>query len=61
MWKIKHIFDGDYGCEEHHDYEGPTVSVTLVSESGETKLVSVADAWLREKELDIGDVWPLSD
>ena len=36
-WKIKHIFDGDYGCEERLPGEGPKVSVTLVNESGEEK------------------------
>ena len=32
MWKIKHIFDGDYGCEEHSESENPKVTVTLVNE-----------------------------
>lgn len=30
MWKIKHIFDGDYGCEERSESEKPKVTVTLV-------------------------------
>jgi hypothetical protein len=30
MWKIKHIFDGDYGCEELRPGESPQVTVTLV-------------------------------
>ena len=32
MWKIKHIFDGDYGCEERNPNEAPKVSVTLINE-----------------------------
>lgn len=24
MWKIKHIFDGDYGCEERSESESVT-------------------------------------
>lgn len=28
MWKIKHIFDGDYGCEEVN--EPGMVSVTII-------------------------------
>lgn len=36
MWKIKQIFDGDYGCEETCSETGqakePMVSVTLVEE-----------------------------
>lgn len=33
-WKIRQIFDGDYGCEERLPGQGPKVSVTLVDESG---------------------------
>ena len=37
MWKIKQIFDGDYGCEETCSETGqvkePMVSVTLVEEN----------------------------
>ena len=29
-WKIKHIFDGDYGCEERLLGEGPKVSVASI-------------------------------
>ena len=29
MWKIKQIFDGDFGCEELAPGERPKVSVTL--------------------------------
>lgn len=34
-WEIKHIFDGDYGCEELQPGEKAKVSVTLVNEKGE--------------------------
>ena len=30
MWKIKHIFDGEYGCEELAEGQRPKVSVTLI-------------------------------
>ena len=58
MWKIKHIFDGDYGCEEGLPGEGPKVSVTLVNESGGEKQVTVEDAWLTENGVDVGLEWP---
>ena len=58
MWKIKQIFDGDFGCEELEAGEKPKVSVTLENEDGQTKFVSVEDAWLTGKGLDVGDVWP---
>ena len=40
MWKIKQIFDGDYGCEELAEGQSPKVSVTLVNESGQKKWIS---------------------
>ena len=58
MWKIKQIFDGDFGCEELAPGERPKVSVTLENEEGQTKSVSVEDAWLIDRGLNIGDVWP---
>lgn len=57
MWKIKQIFDGDYGCEELAPGQRPRVSVTLVNEAGEVRYVSVEDRWLTEQGLDEGSVW----
>lgn len=57
MWKIKHIFDGDFGCEEAAPGEKRKVSVTLIDENGCEKYVSVEDAWLVEQGLDVGSVW----
>ena len=59
MWKIKQIFDGDFGCEELAVGEKPKVSVTLENEDGQTKFVSVEDEWLTEKSLNVGDAWPV--
>ena len=47
MWKIKQFFDGDFGCEELAPGEKSKVSVTLENEEGQTKFVSVEDAWLK--------------
>ena len=58
MWKIKHIFDGDYGCEGLLPGKSPKVSVTLLREDGTERYVSVEDAWLTEQGLDEGDIWP---
>ena len=57
MWIIKQIFDGDYGCEELQPGQKPKVSVTLVDDSGNEKLVSVEDDWLTENGLDVGSEW----
>ena len=59
MWKIKQIFDGDFGCEELAPGEKPKVSVTLENEEGQTKFISVEDAWLMDRGLNIGDAWPV--
>ena len=57
MWKIKHIFDGDYGCEALQPGERPKVSVTLIDEQEQTKVVSVEDDWLTDNGLDVGSEW----
>ena len=49
MWKIEHIFDGEYGCEERVQ---PVVVVTLKNEEGEKRQVTVSDEWLTERNLD---------
>ncbi len=58
MWKIRHIFDGEYGCEALLPGEKPKVSVTLVSEEGAEKILLVEDEWLVKNKLDVGSVWP---
>ncbi|MBO7339773.1 MAG: hypothetical protein J6U66_06880 [Lachnospiraceae bacterium] len=59
MWVIKHIFDGDYGCEERAPgQEEMMVSVTLEDGQGEVKYVTISDAWLTEQGLDVGSIWP---
>jgi hypothetical protein len=57
MWIIKHIFDGDYGCEEAAPGSKPRVSVTLEDESGKLRYETVDDDWLTENGLDVGSVW----
>lgn len=61
MWKIKQIFDGDYGCEELAEGQSPKVSVMLVNESGIKKYIMVEDDWLTDNGLDEGSVWPEED
>ena len=58
MWRIKQIFDGNYGCEELQPGQKPKVSVTLVDDAGNEKFVSVEDDWLTENGLDVGSEWP---
>lgn len=35
MWKVKQIFDGEYGCEEREPGEKEQYLVVLVNENGE--------------------------
>ncbi len=49
MWRIKQIFDGDYGCEEVKSGEEPKLSVTLISDDGTEKYVQATDKWLMER------------
>lgn len=58
MWKIKHIFDGNYGCEEASEEQTGELSLTLINENGEERYVSVTDVWMTEKGLDEGSIWP---
>ena len=58
MWKIKQIFDGDYGCEELAEGQTLKVSVMLVDEAGTKKYIPVEDKWLTDNGLDEGSVWP---
>ncbi len=58
MWEIKHIFDGDYGCEERENSEKKCATVTLINENNEEKILSVEDQWLIDHNLDEGDSWP---
>ena len=39
--KSAEVFDGNYGCEELKPGQKPKVSVTLVDDAGNEKLVSV--------------------
>lgn len=57
MWKIKQIFDGDYGCEEMQPGDKVKVIVYLENEAGEEKSIRVEDDWLTEQGLDVGAVW----
>ena len=58
MWKIKQIFDGDYGCEELQPGQKPKVSVTLIDDKGNEQYKTVEDEWLTKNGLDVGSLWP---
>jgi len=58
MWKIKQIFEADYGCEERAPGEKQKVIVLLENEEGKQREAEVEDEWLVGRNLDEGSVWP---
>lgn len=60
MWKIKQIFDGEYGCEEPEENGETKVSVMLENEAGERKYITVNDSWLVKMGFDEGSSWYIS-
>ena len=74
MWKIRRIFDGEYGCEERmpqcglhggvHRHvpvmPGEEMKCLVVLENEEclTKEVMAEDKFLTENGLNEGDIWP---
>ena len=58
IWTVLSIDEDDYGCEERMPGEPVTVLVTLEAEDGRQCRFSVADKWLYNQEIDVGDEWP---
>lgn len=58
MWKIRQIFDGEYGCEERMPGEEMKCLVVLENEECLTKEVMAEDKFLTGNGLNEGDIWP---
>ena len=58
MWKIRQIFDGEYGSEERMPREEMKCLVVLENEECLTKEVMAEDKFLTENGLNEGDIWP---
>ena len=43
IYRVLHIYEGDYGCEEHAE---PTAEVVLEAADGSRKTISYSDAAL---------------
>lgn len=46
MWKLKQIFDGEYGCEERQPGEKEKCLVILANEEGEEKTFEANGDWI---------------
>lgn len=54
MWKIMHIYEADYGCEERLPGEKLKCLLELEDECGNIKNIEVEDEWLKSKGIDEG-------
>ena len=50
MWKVKQIFDGEYGCEEREPGEKEQYLVVLVNENGEEQSFTATEDWIGAME-----------
>lgn len=57
-YKIRDIFEADFGCEERLPGERLKVMVELVDEAGETSVISAYDEYLRYNKLEVGSIYP---
>ena len=57
MWKIKNIYEADFGCEERQPGAKLKVLVELENDSGETKTIEAYDEYLTWNNIDVGSVW----
>ena len=56
MWKVKQIFDGEYGCEERRPGEKMKCLVTIEDEQGNVKSFTAEDEWLTNNHIDEGSI-----
>ncbi len=54
IYKVKDIYDEDYGCEGVPENSEPMCMVLLCDEDGKEKWVKLADSYLRENNIDVG-------
>ena len=57
MWKIKNIYEADYGCEERALGETLKCIVCIENEDGMQKEILAADDYLTANHLEVGSVW----
>ncbi len=55
MYRVKNIFEADYGCEERPEGYAAMDKVILESEDGEEFYREVKDAELYDKDINVGD------
>ena len=58
VWKVKNVWEADYGCEERLPGEPLKCLVELENEAGDMKQLTVEDDWLTEQGIEEGSSWP---
>ncbi len=61
MWKIKDIYEADFGCEERQPGAKLKVLVELENDIGETKNIEAFDEYLTWNHIDVGSIWEEPD
>ncbi len=61
MWRIKQIFDGEYGCEERLPGEETRYLVVLADGEGNQRELMIPEKWLEERHLEEGSAWPAEE
>ena len=56
MWKVMHIYEADYGCEERQPGEGLMCLVELMDENGKRKNAELPDEWIRSHDIEEGSI-----
>ena len=57
-WKITHIYEADFGCEERPAGAVDRCIVYLENEEGEKRQIEADDQWLTANGIVEGSLWP---
>lgn len=55
IWRVRHIFEPDFGCEGRPDNYVQMDTVVIENGRGESRPLSMGDALLYERHIDEGD------
>lgn len=57
VYKVTHIYEADFGCEERADGAKAKCIVYLEGEDGRPRYVEVEDEWLTANGIEEGSIW----
>lgn len=57
VYKVTHIYEADFGCEERADGAKAKCVVYLEDENGRQRHVEVEDEWLTANGIEEGSIW----